>query len=69
MVSITAKTITDYLGINLSSALLCVLQRFQNQNTGTFTHYEAIASNVKRTTCLFRLIVTGRHGAHGAKAG
>ena len=43
VIGIAGRTIADEFTINTSATCLCVLERFENENTRTFAHHKAVA--------------------------
>ena len=57
MISIGIGAIACHLGVDMSTALLSMLQCLQNNNTGTLAHNKTAAGCIKRTRSLLRIII------------
>ena len=69
VIGIGVRTVADKLGVDVRTALLGMLQAFQNHESCTLAHDEAAAVFVKGTRGMCRIVVViGAKSLHRAKA-
>lgn len=61
---IGAHTYSGYFCVYLGTTCFCVFELFQNQTSGTFSHYESVTALAERTAGSLWVIVTGRQCVH-----
>ena len=68
MIGVRAHAITDDFGQDGRAAAAGMLQFFQDQNAGAFTHDEAVAILVPGTAGASRIVVAGGKRAHSSES-
>ena len=68
VVGVGRKSVANNFSINFGTACTGVLQLLQNEDAGTFSHHEAVASGGEGARSGHKVVVAGGKGSHGVES-